>query len=203
MRPSFFPALFTLASCATPERLPSSQSSRAAENALHLDIEGRSIGGRPAMVVTLTNRSRTPICVRGDAVENPYSYEMELRLRDAHGRKVGLHPSGFIPPPLQTLIQLAPGKSAQGHYWLDTRFKGIGEGDWVPSAWRARAAVRFGTCADVEGYCNGRIGLCPDARSRRAVSDWQRLEPQARHRAITPLAETGFVAKADLRTGWK
>ena len=109
MRSSVFPALLALAGCTASDALPSEPSSGAGGSALHLGIEGRSIGGRPAVVVTLINRSQSPVCVRAEAVENPYSYEMELRLRDAQGRKVGLHRSGFLPPPLETVIQIAPG----------------------------------------------------------------------------------------------
>ena len=162
--------LVLLTACATPGdvRSPSFR-------ALAIALSPGWIEERPALVVSVTNRSDAAICIRADAIRNPGSYEMDIRLRDARGRRVRLYPArGYFEPPLDEIIRVEPGTSLEGQYYLD-RFEPIGARRPLPRGWQAQARVKYGNCQPREAYCDGRIGLCPDAWSSRATSRWQPL----------------------------
>lgn len=108
--------------------------------------------GRPMVRVTVTNLTTRPICIRADALQNPYSHEMDLRMRDAQGRIVRYRDPGFIPPPLTGVVRVEPHASSSGRTYLDARFN-LAQG-WspFPAGLRLQAAVRFGYCDDTTSF---------------------------------------------------
>lgn len=173
MRPYLLIGLLVLVSCATSRETGEPRPSPIGAPAITLGPGW--IEDRPALVVAITNRSSAPICIRADALRNPGSYEMEIRLRDARGRRVSLHRGGgYVPMPLNEIVRMEPGMRARGQYYLD-RFKRIGPRRPLPNGWSAQAGFQYGDCHPREAYCDGRIGLCPDAWSSRATSAWQPL----------------------------
>lgn len=163
--------LLALCACATVrEEQPSPL------NDLEIALGAGWAEDRPTLVVTITNRSNAPICISADVLRNPESHELDLRLRDARGNRVSAYRvSGYIEPPLREIVRVEPGMSSRGQYYLDSRFGRIGRRLRLPNGWRAQALFQFGNCQPREAYCDGRIGLCPDAWSARAVSTWQPL----------------------------
>lgn len=133
------------------------------------------IGDRPAVVTSITNRSSAPICIRAEALRNPWSNEITLRLRDERGRRISLYRAhGSSEPQLDETVRLEPGMSARGQLYLE-RFKRVGNGRALPNGWRIQADIPYGDCQPREAYCVGRVGLCPNDWSSRATSTWQPL----------------------------
>lgn len=168
-------AVLALASCATTraDRNPPSGD-------LTIALSAGWIEDSPAAVILITNRSSASICVRAEALRNPWSNEIRLRLRDARGRRVGLYPAhGSSEPQLEEILRLEPGMTTRGQLYLE-RFRRIGQSHPVPVGWRIQAQVPYGNCQPIEGYCGGRFGLCPDAWSSRTTSTWQPLSITAR-----------------------
>jgi hypothetical protein len=148
------PALITIA-CATPHVASPPAGDLAIS--LHRDVSGV----RPVLVVTITNRSDKPVCLRAEVLQNPYSYEMNLRLRDRSRRPVRYRESGFVPPPIRGHVRLDPGATGRGEYFLDSRFRLRAAGNPFPSGMSAQAAFPY-------DYCDGSTSL-------RAASTWQPL----------------------------
>lgn len=117
------------------------------------------VENRPVIVVSISNRSSIPACIRAETLQNPYSYEMELWLRDSRSRPFGYHQEGFIPPTIPGTVRVDPGSTAQGRYFLDSRFKRIGPERPLPSALFAKASFRYSHCDNVW--------------SMRATTHWQ------------------------------
>lgn len=124
-----------------------------------IQLASRIIEGRPVLDVEITNTSPRPICLRVEAIENPYSYEMDIRLRDMRGNNIPVNPSGFVSPPRSGITRIEPGSSASGQYYLDARF-GLSE-DGQSRMAEMRAQVGFS------------YGYCDDVWSLRSRSDWQ------------------------------
>ena len=126
----------------------------------HLQISQRRdvLANRPVLIVELTNRSQTAICIRVDALE-PDSGEMIVRMRDSNGRSVRYQPPGLMTPPLEGTFRLEPGASVRRPYYLDIRFILQNRGVPFPEGMRAQSSVRY--------------GICDDVWSLRATSAWQ------------------------------
>lgn len=176
MKPALTIIILLLSGCET-----SSGSVADRPGELEIAIAGGVIGdrvtsgSRPGLIVSLTNRTGGPLCIAAEALQNPYTEEVDLRLRDTYGRPVGTTLGGYPLPPLPGTVRVDPGATVIGRYTADSRFKRIRDGEPVPRGWSARVTVRYGDCQLREAYCEGRIGPCPDSWSRRAVSDWQVL----------------------------
>lgn len=169
----FLISLLILGGCATLVQPTASQASPSAAPLVRLTSGW--IEDRPALVVSITNRSNAPMCIRAEALRNPWSNEIHLRLRDARGRQVGLYRAhGSSEPQLDETVRLEPGMATQGQLYLE-RFKRVGQGRPLPTGWRVQAQVPYGDCQPREAYCDGRVGLCPDDWSARATSSWQPL----------------------------
>jgi hypothetical protein len=151
---SLLPALMIVA-CATPNvALPAAGDLAIS---LHRDVSGV----RPILVVTITNRSDKPVCLRAEVLQNPYSYEMNLGLRDRGRRPVRYYEPGFLTPPIRGNVRLEPGETGRGQYFLDARFRLRAAGNPFPSGLSARAAFAY--------------DYCEDSAPLRATSAWQPL----------------------------
>lgn len=178
MRNRLLISLLLLGSCATTREPIHSEFNPS--GAPSITLGPGWVEGRPVLSVSIANRSNVPICIRADALQNPGSYEMDIRLRDDRGRRVSLYPAhGSFPEPLSEVIQLDSGASVQGQFYLD-RFRRLGRNRPLPNGWRAQAGFQYGDCHPVEAYCDGRLGQCPDAWSSRAASAWEPLSFSSR-----------------------
>jgi hypothetical protein len=104
--------------------------------------------GRPVIEVDLQNSSPQILCVRSQVVNDPYSYDIKLRLRDTHQQDVPRYPTGILLPPIEGVIRLEPGQHTLGQYYLDSRFKLKDRGPSVRGEMTARASFRYGICDD-------------------------------------------------------
>jgi hypothetical protein len=129
-------------------------------NDLAVSLTRARADDRPVILVTMTNHSQADICIRAELLRDPYSYEMELRLRDANGRAVKRYPPGFLSPPIMEAVRIAPGHSVQGKFYLDARFKKEG-GKQLPRQISAQASFRY--------------DRCDASQSQRAISAWQQI----------------------------
>jgi len=153
MRSLLFTGLLS-AACATP---PVSEGSDLA-----ISMSREVSDSRPMLVVAVTNRSRNRICIRAEILQNPYSEEMNLKLRDARGRSVRFYPSrGIGPPPLLEIVHLGSGETVRARYYLDSRFRLGISGRPFPRGMSAQATFQY--------------GYCDDTWSLRATSAWQPL----------------------------
>jgi hypothetical protein len=151
----FLAALMTVACATTDVAAPASAADLAIS--LRRDVSD----ARPVVVVTITNRSDKPVCLRAEILQNPYSYEMDLRLRDRGRRRVRFHEPGYIPPRIRGNVRLEPGETGRGQYFLDSRFRLRAAGNPFPSGLSARAAFLY--------------DYCDDSAPLRATSAWQPL----------------------------
>jgi hypothetical protein len=115
----------------------------------------------PVLRVTVANRTQRAVCVRAEALRNPRTQEMLLYLRNAHGRELRWQNPGIIPPPMEGIVRIEAGSSAEGSYYLRGRFMLPDDWEPLPHGWHARAAVRYGPCEN--------------ATSHWAASAWQPL----------------------------
>jgi hypothetical protein len=152
---SIFFALISVA-CATPD-----VASPASPGDLTILLHRDASGAHPILVVTITNRSDKPVCLPAEVLQNPDSYEMDLRLRDRGRRPVRSHEPGFLIPPIRGSVRLEPGQTARGQYFLDSRFRLRAAGNPFPSGMSAQAAFPY--------------DYCDDTSSLRAASAWQSI----------------------------
>lgn len=134
-----------LSACATPEV---EQPASVAE----LDISfSRDISGaRPMLVATITNRSSNQICIGAEMLQNPGTWEVNFRFRDARGRRVGGGPGRGLPADsLPGMIRLDPGGSTQGRYYVDWRLRLRRAGAPVPQGLSAQISFPYGHCDDI------------------------------------------------------
>lgn len=123
-----------------------------------ISLHRGTFNNRPVIVVAVTNQSPVPICIRSDALGNPYSHEMDLRLRDNRGRPVRLREPGFIPPPIEGIVSIEPGRTVRGRYYLDSRF--------------ALRSNFLGSNSQLIAQSTVSYDYCHDADPRRARSAW-------------------------------
>lgn len=142
-------------SCAPDTALPAPRHNLAIQ--LRRDIAAP----RATLVVTITNNMEKSICIRSDALQNPYSYEMNLKLRYPNGSMIKYNDPGYIEPPVDGTIRVEPGSSVHGRYYLYPRFKLPGQGHPFPRGLSARASFPYQDCND--------------STSLRAASEWQRI----------------------------
>ena len=153
MKSRFFFPLLLLSACASTAVQPDPSGDLLIT--LRAGLEER----RPVIIVTTSNPSSQAICVRAEVLRHPYTYEMELSLRDSRGRMLQYREPGYLVPPLTGVVRLEPGASAQSQYYLDARFTGLRPAEPLPLRLMARVAFTY-------TYCNNSTSL-------RAVSDWQ------------------------------
>lgn len=116
---------------------------------------------RPILVVTITNRSASPICIQAEVLKNPNSEEMHLIVRNVRGRTVRLRwREGFIIPSIPGLVRLRPGEATRGQYYLDWRL-GLREGGRFPRGMSAHVTYEY--------------THCDESAPLRAPSAWQPL----------------------------
>lgn len=156
MRIAFLLGIFLTAACIMPD----ARAGAAAEG-VTISLARITAEARPVLIVTMKNTSQAEVCVRTELLQNPYSYAMDLRLRDRRGREVKREKPGFLSPPLLEPVRIAPGRSVQGRFYLDARFKLKGGGKQLGLGMSAQAAFRY--------------DACDGSQSQRAVSAWQRI----------------------------
>lgn len=153
-------AVALVAACkAGPEMSLDTQPS--SEGNLSISLVRETMDARPVLAVTITNVSGNPICMLADALQNPNSGEMHLRLRDSRGRPLAFYPRGFVPPPLEGVVRIDQHASVTGRYYLDTRFRRINSDRPFPAGLSARASFLY-------DYCDNTWTL-------RAMSAWQAI----------------------------
>lgn len=145
-----------LVTCAGPQ----AKGALEAEN-LGIVITRASLEHQSTLAVTITNHSANDVCIRAELLQNPYTYEMDLNLRKPSGAAVKRYKPGFLPPPNMTPVRIEPGRSVQGQYYLDARFKLKTRGRQFPQGMNAKASFRYDSC--------------DGSQSREAMSDWQRI----------------------------
>lgn len=128
---------------------------------LAIGIQRDVLNDRPALRVKITNGSKATLCLRREMMENPYTGQMHIRLRNKRGQAIPLHPSGYLPAPRPGVIRLAPGETTQASYYADSRFKLTGKASGIPEG--ATAQVRFS------------YGRCEEALSQEAGSAWEAI----------------------------
>jgi hypothetical protein len=74
-----------------------------------------------AVNVNITNSSEAPLCVRAEALSND-SHEMDLWLRDNRGSAIKDRQPGFLLPPKEGAVKIAPNETVSGTYQLAGRF---------------------------------------------------------------------------------
>jgi len=145
-RARFLAAALLCVACATPDAIR-----RSAEADFAISLSRDVSENRPVLVVTITNRSQSQLCIQKETLQNPRTHQMELHLYDARGRAV--RPSGgggFLPPPLEGNVRLEPGEVARAEYFLDRRFRLPGGGTPFPSGMRAHVSFPYGRdCSEV------------------------------------------------------
>jgi len=71
---------------------------------------------RPILVVTITNRSASPICIQAEVLKNPNSEEMHLIVRNVRGRTVRLRwREALSYPPYRGSFASAPERLPEGN----------------------------------------------------------------------------------------
>lgn len=117
---------------------------------IEIAISRETFEGRPALAVRMVNMSGVSLCIRSAAIEDPYSGEINIQLRDLKHRPLSLRPRGVAPPAKDGVIRLnLKGDRAEGRYFLDSRFYlPIGNKTFLGGI-EAQVAVRFGYCDDV------------------------------------------------------
>jgi len=146
--PAAIAALLLAAACATTGNSARDQEDPLAVGDLNISISRGITQDGPVLVVTISNVSGRAVCVRTEALQNRYSGEMQLRLRDSRGRLFGYRPSDLRPPAMVGVMRIEPGASARGEYDMASRFAGIDVGRALPDALTAQAAFRYGHCDD-------------------------------------------------------
>lgn len=117
---------------------------------------------RPMLVATITNLSDDAICIRTELLQNPYSEEIGLRLRDSRRRAIRLREAeGFITPPLPGFVRVDPERQVRARYYLDARLR----------LRNGRAQLPRGMTAQVSYEYN----RCDDSPPMRSTSAWQPL----------------------------
>jgi hypothetical protein len=146
MRTTFLCLLILAAACAMHDETGYFDGAVTAPGDVEISLRPEVAEGRPILAVTIVNRSSQPICLGTEALQNPYSGEMHLELRDDRGRSVGYRPSDLIPPPLPGTTRVEPGEIVAGRDYLG-RFRR--RPPRTGSGWTAQAAFRYGYCSDV------------------------------------------------------
>lgn len=154
MRVLVLAGALTVAACAAPRAM-----SPVAAGEIAFTLTAASGDAGPILLVALTNRSQADVCIRAELLQNPYTYEMDVRLRDRDGRPVRFKRPGFVREPHIEAVRIAPGAKVQGRYDLAQRFKLPGEGKLLPRGMAAQATARY--------------DACDGSLSRQASSDWQ------------------------------
>jgi hypothetical protein len=107
------------------------------------------VDARAALLVAITNRSRNPICIHRDALRNPESGEMYIRLRDSSGHALRYRGAGFIDPPMAGAVRVEPGETVQAHNFVDWKFGLAHDGNPFPEGMSAQLSFHYGYCDDV------------------------------------------------------
>lgn len=118
----------------------------AATSNVAVAITRDQASAQPAIILIIVNTLRFPICIRVDALRNPYSYEMNLKMRNVNGRNVQYNDPGYIADPLEGIERLEPGESVQGRTYLYPRFKLKDKGRSFPAGMFVQASFYYNHC---------------------------------------------------------
>jgi hypothetical protein len=129
------------AACAAPQAMQ-----RHATGVLAISLTRGGDDAGPMLTVVMTNTSREDVCIRAELLKNPYTYEMQIRLINAHGKPVKLKRSGYLNDLIVEPIRIAPGSYVEGRYYLNTRFNLPDKGKSLPADLRARVEFRYDAC---------------------------------------------------------
>lgn len=153
--------LMTLSACASSQVDTFSSGFSNASNA-NFDVRLRrgSGEGRGAIILELRNVSNGDVCIPRSAVDDPYSYEMHIKL-SSEGHLVDFRDSGVIPPPLSGLVRLSQGNSFRRHYFIDHRF--------MPSS------TELLNKTDLSAKVEFIYSSCKDQNFIKYQSNWQRI----------------------------
>jgi hypothetical protein len=124
-----------------------------------ISLSRAGANNKPNLVVRIANNSFDHICIWRDAIQNPYSYEMDLKMRDARKRAVEYNEPGYIDEPLEGVVRLEPGGTAEGRFYIHPRFKLRNPGKTFPHGMSVRASFSYHRCNDRKEF--------------RATSSWQ------------------------------
>lgn len=142
---------------------------------LSISLSRTVADGRPALAMTVTNRSAREICLSAELMGNPGTGEIApIGMRDGNGRPIRLSPDlGGTPPiPIPGAVRVAAGGQTRAYYYIDWRFAWPrGMHAPLPRGLSARVSIRYGHCADPR--CDK--GYCDDVLTLRATSRWQRI----------------------------
>lgn len=117
---------------------------------LEISLNKQVSEARPILVVKIVNRSSKSVCIRAAALDDPYSGEMTIRLRDLKGRTIKVRERGIAPPAREGTTRLDPQNGhAQGRYFLDSRFKAPPKQKDFRRRMTAQVSFRYGYCDDV------------------------------------------------------
>lgn len=149
-------AALLVASCAAPQIGVAPVSN---EVAISLGRETAEAG--PILVMTVTNRATSPICIRTELLQNPETFDLGLSLRDLRGRTARNWEPDLLLPPLTEPVRINPGASVQGRYHLAARVRLKDGGRPFPRGMSAQVFFRY-------DHCDGTLSL-------RAASEWQAI----------------------------
>jgi hypothetical protein len=133
--------LFTSAACAA-----TGPEFTTATSDMTIMISRDEASAQPAVFVNIINKSKVPICISLDALQNPYSYEMHLKMRTSSGRPVRYNDPGYIPEPVTGIVRLEPGSSAKGRAYIYPRFKLRNRGRPIPLGMMIQASFPYNHC---------------------------------------------------------
>jgi hypothetical protein len=100
----------------------------------------------PMIAVTIENRSEETWCIDAEALRNPWSHSMDLKMRDRNGRLATIRDPGYVAPPIAGEIRIESGKVVRGEYHFNARFKRIRAGRPIPKGMQIQASFRYGPC---------------------------------------------------------
>lgn len=148
MRGLVLAAAMLFATSASGTRATTAGEASGPAGELAISLSRDVLAMRPILVVTITNHSERPICIRKEMLENPNSEEIGLMVRNARARTVSLRwREGFIIPSIAGLVRVAPGDTARGQYYLDWRLR-LREGGRFPRGMTARVSYEYDHCGD-------------------------------------------------------
>lgn len=105
--------------------------------------------GRPILVVTITNRSATQICLGAEVLRNSETWALDVELRDSRRRAIRRRTeTGFLLPPLSGVVSIDPADSESVHYYLDFRFRLPSIRQWPRQRLSARVSFAYNHCGD-------------------------------------------------------
>jgi hypothetical protein len=142
-RSSIVVAIFVSSACATQGfALPNADK-------VAISLTREISDGRPMLVATITNRSDEAICFRTELLQNPYSEETGLRVRDSRQREIRLREAeGFITPPLPGLVRVDREGQVRARYYLDSRLRLRNGRAQLPRGMTVQVSLQYNHCGN-------------------------------------------------------